>query len=74
MKYTVYRTDGTPIPADEPCFVVRAKDVFALSVLTYYRDLTWGTAPGTLTDNMNQHILAMREWRREHATEVKIPD
>lgn len=74
MKYIVSRTDGTPIPEDEPCFVVRAKDVFAVAVLRYYRDLTEDAAPQELTDDMDRHIDLMNEWRRRNAHLVKIPD
>jgi hypothetical protein len=73
-KYQVRRSDGTPIPDDEPCFVIRGKDVFAVAVMNFYYSLAHGTADPQLMHDLDQHLFALREWRRRHREQIKIPD
>ena len=35
-KYIVTKADGTPLPSDEPVFVLRAQDRFAAQTVYYY--------------------------------------
>ena len=72
-KYQVTRTDGTEIPPDEPCWVFRARDAFALPAIGWYRDLaeTRGM-PAEFLAEIGAHMDRIRAWQEKHG--VKVPD
>ena len=62
---------GEPIPADEPIFILRAKDVLAEQTIAYYLTMA----------SMEQHKSAVQhrladfaEFKRNHPDRVKAPD
>lgn len=63
------------IGADEPVFLIRAKDLVGPDALNHYASLaeTQGAAPA-LVASVNAHAARMRAWQREHVNEVKVPD
>lgn len=75
MKFKVTRTDGTPIPEDEPCFVFRAKDMFAPEVVKYYYDLCERNgAPKEFLAQIDAHLLLIQEYQWHNQNLVKYPD
>jgi hypothetical protein len=72
MKYTVTRTDGTPIPPDEPCFVIRAQDLFAIKAVQAYIDLTRDLVRVEMTRELIAHRERIAHWQLEHRP--KLPD
>lgn len=74
-KYKVERTDGTPIPEDEPVFVLRAKDVLAHSTVEHYLDMCMKlNLPRDHTDAIEEHLERIWEYQHEHRDLVGIPD
>ena len=72
-KYIVLRGDaGNPIPENEPCFVIRAQDVFALRILRQYIKLTRLIVDEKVTNELLAHYKRIRDWQRTHP--IKIPD
>lgn len=76
-KYIVTRADGTPISEDEPCFVIRASDVFALAVVSFYMNISQGAgfangAGREFGRQVYEHFCAIDRWQRAHPP--KIPD
>jgi hypothetical protein len=74
VKYQVARTDGTPIPADEPVFVVRAQDRFATDVLRHYRKMVLGVVDDGMIAELDRHLRIMTQWRNANPDRVKVPD
>lgn len=75
MKYKVERTDGTPIPEDEPCFVVRAKDAFAPVIVKAYFDLAERNgAPQEFLNQVDEHLVKIQEYQWANPGKVKYPD
>ena len=67
----VKRTNGIPLPEDEPLFVLRAQDKIALAILGAYH---------AMTDNV-QHkeaiMLVIKDFQKfelEHPDRMKTPD
>lgn len=74
-KYIVSRTDGTPVPIDEPYFVVRATDIFAAAMIRYYMDLTTKmNLPYEMTKELMAHLNRLSDWQDNNRDKVKIPD
>jgi hypothetical protein len=72
-KYLVFRTDGTDIPEDEPCWVFRAKDALALAAIVAYRAMAEGVAlPPEFLADIDAHIDRIRSWQERHG--AKMPD
>jgi hypothetical protein len=71
-KYLVRRTDGTPIPEDEPCFVIRAKDAFAIRAVQLYIDQVTDVVDENMITELCTHRERIRKWQRDN--ETKIPD
>lgn len=72
-KYLVFRTDGTDIPEDEPCWVFRAKDALALAAIVAYRAIAEGVAlPPEFLAEIDAHIERIRKWQEVHG--AKLPD
>lgn len=75
MKYVVFRTDGTEIPDDEPCFVLRAKDMFTPETVRFYISLV--TRNGTSSEfikDLHDHLSKIEKYQWEHHDLVKYPD
>lgn len=73
-KYIVTRSDGVPIPEDEPCLVVRAQDVFAPAVLRHYMDMTRELVPAHVTSALERHWQRLMAWRDDNEDRIKVPD
>jgi hypothetical protein len=74
VKYRVERTDGTPIPADEPVFVIRAQDAYALDAVAAYRRLVDGVVGADMILDLDRHAAAIMVWRQAHPDRIKVPD
>ncbi len=61
-KYIVTRRDGTPIPEDEPVFVIRAQDKLAHEAITAYMELAGRYQCDFLTPGLRAHLAAVDEW------------
>ena len=79
VRYVVQKAPGIggdPIPADEPCIVIRAQDKLALSVIDQYLALyraicAYSVIPGAgslVIEELEQHRAAIEEWQRDHPT------
>lgn len=71
-KYIVARTDGKPLPPDEPLFVLRAQDVAALPAIQEYRQvlLDLGYEPESpFIQQIDRIMAAFKAWPR-----LKMPD
>lgn len=64
---------GTPIGADEPVFLLRARDVIAPVVLQFWaqRLRLAGGEPATV-QRVLAHAQLMRDWQKENGS--KVPD
>ena len=71
-RYIVTRADGRPIPEDEPCFIIRGQDAFALRAVQEYINLTLDVVSVAVTDELLAHRERIRKWQQDHP--VKIPD
>lgn len=76
-KYTVNgaaivtRASGAPIPADEPVFIFRARDVNALHALKYYA-VQCGETSHSLA--VMDRIDEFERFAAEHPERMKVPD
>ena len=71
-RYIVTRSDGRPIPADEPCFVIRGQDAFALRAVQAYIDLTVDVVSVEVTKELRAHRERIAHWQIDHPP--KLPD
>ena len=71
-RYIVTRADGRPVPEDEPCFVIRAQDAFALRAVQEYINLTLDVVSEDVTGELLAHRERIRKWQQDNP--VKIPD
>jgi hypothetical protein len=71
-KYVVTRSDGRPIPEDEPCFVIRGQDAFAIKAIDAYIELTRGVVTPEVTRELEAHRGRLVKWRTEYP--IKLPD
>ena len=71
-RYIITRRDGKPVPEDEPCFVVRGQDAFALKIIQAYIDMTASVVSSEVTDELIKHEERIRWWQVEHRP--KLPD
>jgi hypothetical protein len=63
------------LAADEPVFVIRARDVCAMPALAaYLRQVQVGTSPPELVDSIEKIFKAFRSWQQENSRLVKFPD
>jgi hypothetical protein len=77
-KYTV-RPDGTlvnrqsgePIPADEPIFILRARDRHAVTVLVEYSHMVIDTTHAKAVSLRAQQFA---DWAKAHPERMKEPD
>jgi hypothetical protein len=72
-KYIVYRSDGTDIPFDEPCWVFRARDCLAAPAIATYRALAAAAGlPPAFIDDIDAHLKRIESWQAAHGS--KLPD
>jgi len=66
---------GVIVPDDEPVFLIRAKDRFAMDILRVYHDLCVKAAlPVAQLESLAKADAEVRDWRLKHADRVKNPD
>ena len=66
-KYNIVDVEG--IPEDEPIFVLRAQDVFAVAMLKFYQSLRDSSGDFGGANDLDHTIGEFRSWRPK-----KIPD
>jgi hypothetical protein len=73
-KYTgLQRTDGSEIPAGEPYWVFRARDMLALPAIRNYRALAAAAGrPAEFLSEIDAHIARIKAWQEIHG--AKLPD
>jgi hypothetical protein len=71
-KYRVERADGKPIPPDEPCFVIRAQDRFAVQAVDAYIKLVEGHVSDQMIADLQWHAADIIRWQLDHPP--KVPD
>jgi hypothetical protein len=61
---------------DEPVFVLRAKDFFAVQVVVHYQQLIETVGPNNLElqEDMAKLVKAFRDWQGSHMGQVRYPD
>lgn len=67
-KYGVVNLDGQ-IPSNEPIFILRAQDIFAIHLLKVYRGLRESTGDLTGVNSLNGTIDLFKKWIFK-----KVPD
>lgn len=75
-KYVVTRTDGTPVPVDEPYFVVRAQDILAQKMIRHYINELgeFGMMNTQIWKDILAHLDRLEDWQDANRDKVKIPD
>jgi hypothetical protein len=71
----INRESGSPIPDDEPIFILRARDVAAVRTLESYR--SEAEAAGSPPDHLQAVQLRVEQFRKfssEHPDRMKKPD
>lgn len=78
-RYVVQKAEGVegdPIPADEPCLVVRGQDKLALETLEFYR--TRYRQEEGFSDEVEARLVAERDdlvaWQAANPDRVKLAD
>lgn len=71
----VVRTaDGTPIPADEPLFILRAKDRLAVAALLEYREICRRDGCNDYQlDGLSDIVAEFEKFAAEHPEAMKQP-
>ena len=70
----VKRSNGEPIPEDEPIFVLRARDHLAVSLLRQYRVLSEADGCNDFQlDGVDQVIADFLAFAEEHPERMKQP-
>lgn len=69
--FIVNRATGKPIPDDEPIMIIRAKDIFAVETLKYYK--------GRSFDQLHRKVIEGRIedfmiWQSNNPDAMKVPD
>jgi hypothetical protein len=59
-----------PIPEDEPLFILRAKDVNALLILTYYQSIV----SKEMRQNLYPLVTAFSNYAQSNPDKMKAPD
>ncbi len=71
-KYTVTSNYGADIPLNEPCFVIRSKDIFAPIIVEKYIEMVRATVSPMMIGELEYHLSLIRTWQRKN--KPKIPD
>lgn len=71
----ITKTDGTPIPDDEPLILFRAKDKLLPQVLENYKKLCQdaGCQPRQV-ETLGPLIQQVKDWQAANPDKVKLPD
>lgn len=67
----VKRSNGLPIPADEPLFILRAQDINALPILVAYHIICKNLSHQA---NVVKSIIDFDDFRKDHLESMKEPD
>jgi hypothetical protein len=69
----VKTSNGVPLDTSEPLFILRAKDQYAIRLLSYYLALC---AKGKVehVELIEKTINEFNLWRQENPEKVKVPD
>lgn len=61
---------------DEPVFVIRAKDFFAVQVINFYLELIEKFGPSNLSfqESVWEVLNDIREWQSNNMDQVRYPD
>jgi hypothetical protein len=78
-RYVVRKAEdisGRPIPADEPCLVVRGQDVLAPTMLRLYIRLYRDSEfyDQKVVDELRDHLQRLADWQAANAGYVKLAD
>lgn len=75
MDYDGIQDANGKIPADEPVFVIRAKDVSAPRVVAYWARINrrLGADP-VMCDAVEAWSESLARWQQQHPEQVKVPD
>ena|SRR5437899_2797914 len=81
--YLVKSSNGERVPADEPVFILRARDVLAVDTLYFYTELLIKQRPKTLFHlaphsdmriyELGQVVGDFLKFKREHPERMKVP-
>jgi hypothetical protein len=66
------RVSDEPIPDDEPIFILRGRDLYAINALNYYLSLT--EKDSIQNKLVLKRIEVFKEFKRNNADRMKIPD
>lgn len=72
LKYGQVTTEKGDIPADEPVFLLRAKDANAEATIAFYRSLSQGDSPPAHIVGVDAASRSFESWRLTNG--VKTPD
>lgn len=64
----------TELEPDEPVFVLRARDPFAIAAMNHYRVVTEGVFSGEKADDLERAADRMIAWREDHRPLLQDPD
>jgi len=67
----VRRADGVPVPDDEPLFIMRAQDKYALSIIIAYHAICTNLEHKS---DINKSMQDFRDFRDKHPERIKEPD
>lgn len=75
LKFALVKiSNEEPIPDDEPIFIFRCRDAYALDALIYYRELSIKNGCTDYhQDGMNAAISRFREWQINNPDKLKQP-
>jgi len=74
-KITVEKEPHTPLPDDEPVFLIRAQDLASVSTIQFYREQAQKAgAPEEFLDSLGEVQNDFMKWQRENVNRVKTPD
>ncbi len=65
---------GTEIPSDEPIFILRAKDVFAIQILKHYQTLAAHGQDQSHRLAIAKRIHEFQEFKNTYPDRMKQPD
>ncbi len=61
--------------SDEPCFVLRAQDMYApKAIVGYSHDCRWGACSIHHVERAVAVSEDMKKWQKKHPEKVKVPD
>jgi hypothetical protein len=71
----ITKLDGTPVPADEPLVLFRAKDKLVPAMLEHYAGLCeQAGSPPEQIQGIRHRLEAVKQWQAANANKVDVPD